>query len=162
MLRRADSFCVLVDGERLIDETQRHSVRTEARMLLRSVIEGGALSPNCNIEIVFSKWDAVLGHPAEAALTSFIADTREDMLKVSEKVSVPQFFEIAARPQNTKLPFAFGLPTLLRSWLKEPSYPARVTLYMPDVQTEAREAVRFAKAVVEGQRLTELYDVQWV
>jgi hypothetical protein len=131
-------------------------------MMLRSVIEAGALSSNCDIDIVFSKWDAVLGHPADAALISFIADTREDMRRTAERISVPHFFEIAARPRNTKLPFAFGLPTLLRSWLREPVCPARVTLYVPDAQTDAREAMRFAKAVVEDQRLAEFYDVQWV
>jgi hypothetical protein len=162
MLRRADHLCVILDGEKLADASQRHSARTDARMLLRSLIEGGALSSKCNIGVIFSKWDLVLGHPDQESLVSFVGDTREELRRVSERVAVPQFFEIAARPQNRIVPFAFGLPTLLRSWLKEPSYSERVTLYVPGTHKNAREATRFTKAVVEDQQLGEFYDVQWV
>lgn len=162
MLRRADSLCIILDGEKLSDVNQRQLARTDARMLLRSLIQGQALSQNCNIEIVFAKWDLLLGHPDQASLMSFVENTKEEMRKVSEKVTIPQFFEIAARPRSRNVPFAFGLPTLLRSWLKEPSDPARVTLYLPGMQKDDGEAIRFAKAVVEDQRLGEFYDVQWV
>ena len=58
--------------------------------------------------------------------------------------------------------FAFGLPTLLRFWLKEPPLSGRLKLYMPRMQKDIGEATRFAKSVVENQRLGEFYDVQWV
>jgi hypothetical protein len=161
MLRRADDLCIVIDGGKLADASQRHSARTDARMLLRSFIEGGALSANCNIEIVFSKWDLVLAEPAQESLMSFISDTKTALQETLRDVRAPIFVEIAARPQNVRLPFAFGLPTLLRHWLKEPSVP-RVKLYMPGVHKGTREATRFAKSVVENQRLGEFYDVQWV
>jgi hypothetical protein len=131
-------------------------------MLLRSLIEGGALSSNCSIGVIFSKWDLVLGHPDQESLMSFIADTREELRKVSERIAIPQFFEIAAQPKNRTVPFAFGLPTLLRSWLREPPNSERVALYVPDTQKNEREATRFTKTVVEDQRLGEFYDVHWV
>jgi len=161
MLRRADHLCIVIDGKKLTDTSQRHSGRTDARMLLRSIIDAGVLSRKCKIEILFSKWDLVPTDLALESLMSFISDTKRELQDVAGKVMVPQFFEVAARPENTKLPFAFGLPTLLRYWLEEPTVP-RVKLYVPQGSPDAREAVSFAQAVVQTQRLQEFYDVQWV
>lgn len=162
MLRRADVLCIVVDGEKLADPSHRHAARTDSRMLLRCLIEGEALSSNCMIEVVFSKWDLVLAHPDQESLMSFIADTRNVLQTVAKNFATPQFFEIAARPTNRKVPFAFGLPTVLRSWLEEPSLPTPMKLYMPKPHEGAREPINFAKSVVEEQRLREFYDVEWV
>jgi hypothetical protein len=161
MLKRADDLCLVLDGEKLADPNRRHSARNDARTLLRSLVEGHALSPRCNIEIVFSKWDLLVAHPSHETLMSFIADTKTALQETLRDVATPQFVEIAARPMNVHVPFAFGLPTLLRHWLREPSV-ARMKLYISDVHEETREAARFGKSVAEDQRLGDFYDVQWV
>src|ERR1700722_16629262 len=161
MLRRADHLCIVIDGEKLMDASERHSARSDARTLLRSLVESGMLRPDCRIEVVFAKWDVVITNTAQEALASFILDTRKALQETAAKLANPQFFEIAARPRNSRVPFAFGLPTLLRYWLQEPSIP-RLKLYMPEVDNETREPTRFVKSVVENQRLGESYDVRWV
>jgi hypothetical protein len=160
MLRRADNLCIVLDGEKLADANQRHAVRNDARTLLRSLIEGNALSADCKIGIVFSKWDLVLANASLENVMSFIADTKTALLDTLRHSTIPQFFEIAARPNNSKVPFAFGLPTLLRYWLQQPSV-LRLTLYMPSIN-DTRETTRFARSVVQRQQLGDLYDVQWV
>ena len=144
-----------------MDASERHSARSDARTLLRSLVESGMLRPDCRIEVVFAKWDVVITNTAQEALASFILDTRKALQETAAKLANPQFFEIAARPRNSRVPFAFGLPTLLRYWLQEPSIP-RLKLYMPEVDNETREPTRFVKSVVENQRLGESYDVRWV
>lgn len=162
MLRRADHLCVVLDGEKLADPKQRHAARTDARMLLRSLIEANALGPNCQVQIVFSKWDLVLAHPLQDSLLPFIAETKEALQSVLRDEATSEVFEIAARPTNRKLPFAFGLPTLLRLWLREPPMPDRVNLYLPRPHKAMREAARFATAVFDAGESKESYDVHWV
>ena len=161
ILHRADHLCIVLDGEKLIDANLRHSVRSDARSLLRSIIEAGMLAPTCKIEIAFAKWDIVRAQPDQDSLSSFIGETKSALLDTLKTVATPEFVEIAARPRNSRLPFAFGLPTLLRYWLDERKN-SRPKLYVPEVRKSASEAIRFAKSVVEEQRLGEFYDVRWV
>jgi hypothetical protein len=162
MLRRADHLCILLDGQKLADIGQRHSAQTDARMLLRCIVEEGVLSVNCKVQIVFSKWDLVMASPSQEALATFVDHTKQLLTNIAGKDVVLRFFEVAARPETPKVPFAFGLPTLLRSWVNEPSPPERLRLYMPIPQTESREFARLAKSVAAEQQLEEFYDVQWV
>jgi GTPase SAR1 family protein len=159
MLGRADHLCIVVDGKKLSDAAERHAARTDARMLLRSLIESKSLSPNCEITIVFSKWDLVLANENQQSLLPFIEETKANLKKQANGVASLKFVEIAARPENRKLPFAFGLPTLLRSWLEEPALSSRARLYMTSVDNDTREISRFGIAIAKTQRLGEVYDV---
>ena len=76
-LRRADHLCLVVDGEKLLDEEKRHIARNDARSILRSVLEAGSLSPTCEIDVVFSKWDLVSFAIQSGKTDSFIAETRD-------------------------------------------------------------------------------------
>jgi len=161
MLRRADHLCIVIDGQKLTSATERHSARSDARTLLRSFIESEMLRSDCKIEVVFSKWDLVSTSTTMEALTPFIGDTKRALQDVAAKFANLQFFEVAARPTNSRTPFALGLPTLLRCWLEEPS-PTRFQLYVSGVNNDTRESTRFVKSVVENQRLGGAYDVRWV
>jgi hypothetical protein len=159
LLGRADDLCVVLDGEKLASPDLRHAARNDARALLRSLIEAKALSAECNIQVVFAKWDAVLASGFSEVTKAFITDTRltlEDTLQGRPA----QFFEVAARPRNVRLPFAFGLPTLLRSWLVEPRI-SKVKLYFPSVQSGG-ERTRFSEYIVRKHGLGEHYEIQWV
>ena len=160
MLYRADYLCIVVDGEKLADQNQRQIVRTDARMLLRSLIEAQALSPSCKLQVIFSKWDAVSVHPDHQSLMSFTGDIKTTLEELAANVGI-EFVEVAARPKNRQLPFAFGLPSLLRSWLKDP-VPVREMLYLPSADRGAREFTRFATSVAKAQHFEDSYDVQWI
>lgn len=58
-LGRADRFLMLLDGERLCSAATRASVISEARTLLRRLIDTGSLSPRVPIDLLASKWDMV-------------------------------------------------------------------------------------------------------
>jgi hypothetical protein len=161
MLKRADHLCLVLDGEKLADRKLRHAARTDARTLLRSILEAGILSSACKVNIVFAKWDLVLGSADREAVTSFVANTRSALEATAAKINDTRIFEIAARPATPKVPFAFGLPTLLRYWLQEPELPKRVKMYLPRPSAEMREAARFVTSVFRGEPEAS-YDVEWV
>jgi len=162
MLRRADAFCIVVDGEKLANPAERHSVAYDARVLLRSLFEAGALSPKCTIQIVLSKWDVVQALANPNNTLAYIADMKKMLNRLVGSNVLVQFFEIAARPENPKVPFAFGLPTLLRSWMDEPPTRSRARIYLPSLNQQTREATRFVASAISRARLEELYDVHWV
>lgn len=161
VLKRADDICIVLDGEKLADPDLRHAARNDARALLRSLVEARALSSDCKIEVVFAKWDAVMAEGPQEATMSFISDTKKICEDTLRGTTTPEFFEVAARPRNARVPFAFGLPTLLRSWLAEPCMP-QLKLYVPSLQRDKRETTRFTEAIVKNQELGDFYDVQWV
>lgn len=112
LLKRADNFCLLVDGDRITDDARRHVAKNEARLLLRALVDGQALAKQCRIQVVFSKWDVVL-HSSDEAPKKFASELKESL----NQFAPIDYFEVAARPPRGQLPFAFGLPTLLHSWM---------------------------------------------
>src|SRR5260370_183609 len=99
MLRRADHLCVVIDGEKLTDASERHSARSDARTLLRSLLESGMLRSDCRIEVAFSKRDMVITNTAQEALASFIGATKKALPQTAHTFTTPQFFEIPAHPR---------------------------------------------------------------
>jgi hypothetical protein len=160
MLKRADHLCLVLDCEKLVDPAKRHSARSDVRTLLRSIVEAGALSSSCRIDIVFAKWDLVLSSPDVDTTKAFMAETKSALTSLIGSVLPMNCFEVAARPSTRKIPFAFGLPTLLRHWLAEP-LPSRPKIYLPRETEGMRESARFAASVFRDQP-GDHYDVHWV
>jgi hypothetical protein len=161
MLKRADHLCLVIDCQKLIDPGLRHVARNEARALLRSIVEADALSSSCKVGLVFAKWDLVVTAKDSAGIKAFVAETQANLEPLLRQVAASQTFEVAARPTNTRVPFAFGLPTLLRYWLQEPPLGSRPEVYVPRHADGGRESTRFASSVFYGS-LGEDYDVRWV
>jgi hypothetical protein len=161
MLRRVDHLCIVLDGEKLADPQDRYSARSDARMLLRCIAQEGVLPAGCKIEVVFSKWDLLVSEAGSSAPVPFVEDTKQAIRKIAADLSPVEFFQVAARPENPRLPFAFGLPTLLRAWLERPT-ARKMKLYMPRIEGDERDFLRFAKTVARANSLEDHYDVEWV
>jgi hypothetical protein len=161
-LTRADHLCIVVDGEKISAREGRHVARNDSRSILRSVIESGHLASECVIDIAFTKWDIVveaLGSPEGSEVRAFIDATRSALASIAANFKV-RFHEIAARPSvNAKVPFAHGLPTLLRSWMDNSrNEDERILVYAPAVKL--REFNRFTDAVIARNHLEKIYDVR--
>jgi hypothetical protein len=161
-LTRADNFCVVVDGEKISSPTERHVARNDSRSILRSVIESGNVTPDCVIDIAFTKWDIVveaLNGPAGSDVQAFIDSTKRALESIASDFEV-RFHEIAARPSKTaRVPFAHGLPTLLRSWMDSArQVNEQSVIYVPS--NGSREFSRFTDAVIERKHLEKVYDVR--
>jgi hypothetical protein len=119
-LRRADCLCMIIDGERIIDRETRQIARNDTRSILRSIVEADMLSPSCSIEVAFTKWDVVvetMGTADWPTVQAFVEETKAVLVAAAQGRNL-NFHEVAARPtRKAAVPFAHGLPTLLRSWM---------------------------------------------
>jgi hypothetical protein len=130
--------------------------------MLRSILEANVLSAECQVDIVFSKWDIVsdaLKQPGANRLHEYIAQTRESLNSTMKVGEGPRFFEVAARPVSPTLPFAHGVATLLRAWLARSSGTRFCRLYVPRAEGSSRESSRFASSVASSQDLEHHFDV---
>lgn len=96
-LRRADTIVVLVDGDRLATPAWRTSAQSDAAGILESLLDANMLSPNCRVEIVFSKLDRISAG-GQAAL-DFLAKTQEKFEgRFRARIPHLSFRQVAARP----------------------------------------------------------------
>jgi len=161
-LRRADYFTVVMDGGKLSDPAQRHLVRNDIRMLVRSVWESGILDAACRIDLVISKWDLVLTSPDAEGVQVAIQETKESLNTIL-RGSVPlRVHEVAAYPRSRRLPFAHGLASLFSSWLERPPLPMRPVFYPSSLGSGNREITRFFHSEMSASGLNEVYDVRSV
>jgi len=161
VLGRADHICIIIDGDKLLEPETRHIARNDARAILRSILEAEVLSPSCRIDVIFSKWDLVVSSKQSTEVISYVEQTRKAFAKVIGERCAVIFHEIAARPESKALPFAHGLPTLLRSWMTEPDIPQRRTLYLTDAENE-RELARLVRRVAATPGLEDAFNVRWI
>lgn len=159
-MSRANHLCVVIDGEKLVARTSRHIARNDSRSILRSIIESDRLRPDCVIDIAVTKWDlvAATADTAEGSeVIEFINETKAILMALASRFVV-RFHEIAARPERTaKVPFAHGLPTLLRSWMSEKAEAvSKTTLFL----SGDNEFNRFTGAVLTKHKLEKVYDVR--
>lgn len=145
LLRRADRLTFLLDGEKLASSSERAIAYHDARGILRALAEEGLFGRRTELDLVFAKWDVV-----EREGT----DTRDYLLMIqgelssafASKVARLRFFSIAARPDSTRSPFAFGVAELFREWVG-----ATPQVYLPRVSLpghirSARSFGRFGEA----------------
>lgn len=163
VLRRADHLCLVVDGAKLANADQRHVARNDVRSILRSIFEAKVLSPLCIVEVVFTKWDLVTMAPDAEEIRNYATETREILKRLAAADGRDlKFHEVAARPETKLLPFAHGVPTLLRAWFDHDEVPSRARLYLPETRSDDREISRFSRSSARNYRLGDHYDVHWV
>jgi hypothetical protein len=159
--RRANHLCLALDGEKIASREQRHVARNDSRSMLRSIIESGALDSDSVIDVAFTKWDVIVAAMEADSLQAndigaFIDDTKSALRKTAGDFEIV-FHEVAARPpKDAKIPFAHGLPTLLRSWMgHNRSLTQRESIFLGNAQS--REFSRYTEAVIFSKRLEGQY-----
>jgi hypothetical protein len=162
VLGRADYLCIVIDGEKISTPEGRQIARNDSRSILRSIIEADSLAHGCVIDVAFTKWDIVVESIASARgleTREFIEATKAALKAIASSFEV-RFHEIAARPsRKAKVPFAHGLPTLLRSWMGQASEQRVASpVYLPSAPS--REFGRFTEAMLKQIELENVYDVR--
>jgi hypothetical protein len=119
VLLRADHLVLLIDGEKLISPVTRYSAHTDARSLLRSIIEAKMLSSNCTVDVVFTKWDLIEAVEQAAESKAYIRQIETQFTTLFKAHGAAlRFCPVAARPSSDVLQFAHGIPRLLQAWLE--------------------------------------------
>lgn len=128
-VRRADSLLLLVDGRRLCSPDERHNVSTELQLLVRAMVERGALSSRTELAVVLTKFDLVSAHRERAALLARFQHTVERIRGLTEALggSVAQYM-VAAMPETDVVATGYGVSDLLSSLCKLRQPPRLVRL----------------------------------
>ncbi len=147
-LSRADRLLVLLDAKRLLDPLERDLAIAEVGTLCRVCLDSGALVPCVPIEILVSKWDAVVQAEKTEEVLARIESAKETLQKQlrSHPVS-PEWHEIAARPDDsTVLPKCYNLEPLVTRWFSSARVSRSDRLIPRLSENELNEMERFANA----------------
>lgn len=122
VLKACDHLAILIDGERLIDFTNRHKEKAAANLLLRSCIDAAIMKENINVSIVFSKWDLVYQRSGKTRAVTYSNTVEEEFSRLFEKrVGTLMFHRTAAiaESQNSPIKDGHGLSELLQYWVEQ-------------------------------------------
>ena len=118
ILRRADTFVLLIDGKKLSDPTARQRSKNDPLTLLRNCLDGDMLRFETAVDILFTKWDHVQENPDRAEIESFADKITEDIHRqFSSRIKSLQITRIAAHPTEGNLPLGFGVEEPFRRWI---------------------------------------------
>ena len=118
---RADTLILLVDGQRLLDPGARHNLRSEVTLILRAMIEGGAIQSGARLAVVLTKKDLIHQSQRLEGTEADFSDLVATIERQCEGVfSAVRPFRIAASPKTDAVRRGEGIGELLMFSL-EPS-----------------------------------------
>ena len=124
-ISRADSVTLLIDGERMLDEGDRHNVRGDSLLMLQGLIQGGAISQGRRLAAVLTKLDLVEASEQRARVENDFEDMAARIRQIyGATFSVVETFKISASPRTNPAVRGKGIPELLAFWLKQSTPPA--------------------------------------
>lgn len=138
-VRRADTLVILVDGERLANNTLRANAHADAVGILDCLLEAKLVSSNCLVDFVFSKSDRISA--AGEAAVDFVRRTQEKLeAKFRARVPHLSFRSIAARPapEAAREISQSGIAEALESWIT-PRWSAFLTAPPPNQEPQHDE-----------------------
>lgn len=125
MLRRADHFVLLIDGDKLNDPAQRQGAYSDGELILQSCSDSGMLGLRSRVDILFTKWDIIHSRNQGSNTQEFVEHIETKLRKKFEgRFRRLRFAKVAARSETGDLPPAFGLNGLFPSWVEEGLIPA--------------------------------------
>ncbi len=114
-LARADTVSLILDGEECIGAGQWNVV-ARLEMLLNGLKESGTIRPEV-LQLLITKWDMIAG--AGPAALDAVANAEQHIAGLLRAIgSDSPVFKTAARGTNREVPPGYGIPELVRSWLK--------------------------------------------
>jgi len=118
VLRRADGFALMIDGERISSLESRQSTKADALFLLRNLLDSEMLSSRSSVDVLFTKWDLVesLGGESAKSFAQRIED--EFRQKFSSRVAALTFTRVAACPAGKNYSFGHGVAEPLSRWMR--------------------------------------------
>lgn len=115
VMKRADHFVLLIDGQKLSDLSQRQQALLDSTSLLRSCLDCEMLNKDSRVDVVFTKRDIL-----DASLTtlSFVVRAESEIKqRFAHRIDDLRFFRIAARAHDPRIPLADGVQTVFGSWV---------------------------------------------
>lgn len=153
IVRRADYFVLLIDGEKLANPAARNRAKNDPSTLLRNCLDTGMLGHDSAVDVLYTKWDKIEARSDKEEIAAF-ADVVDDEFRrlYAGRVRELRIKRIAAHPFDTPMPLGFGLEEVFPSWV-EAGAGARTPVRRPRVEhVRLTEYDRYA-----GRRLPHLF-----
>jgi hypothetical protein len=136
-IRSADFVVILLDGARLVEPSSRAGAFYAVRQSLQMLLDRGAMDTSYRVQVVTTKSDLINKAPdvdlLKERLSEFEARTLADF---SHRLASLIFYTISARdPDGTFTP-AFGVDTLLNTWLDGPKVRVGISTTAVEPATE--------------------------
>lgn len=130
VLRRADHLALCIDREKLASSSQRHEAFNTGKLLLQSSLDGEMIGLHTFVDVLFTKRDLL-----DSSAMTFLDSIRQRLrVEFASRLGRLRFFEVAARPEVTGFPLAYGLDEVLPSWVEEtPFYLMRPSRDLRDI-----------------------------
>lgn len=157
ILKRIDFLTLVIDGSKIASKQLRHIAATDARQILRAILQEKIISNQCKICIVISKWDLIRGLDKDQELKTYFAKLRRELAEVVQSQNKLEILEIAARPSDSSTPFALGLPLLLRFWMGDKFDDEPGIGFLPDSTNQSREIIRFGSLLSSELALGKIH-----
>jgi translation elongation factor EF-1alpha len=118
-LSRSDFIVVLIDGEKLINHSDRNIAYIDNRTLIRSFIDSDMIGNNSYVQVVVTKMDLINNHKDKEEINNYINEIQKNIHnEFRDKLGKLEFINIAARPINNILPFGYNIESIFTKWLE--------------------------------------------
>ena len=152
IIRRADHFALLVDGEKLAIPAERHHAKYETETILQALMQTGILTHRTWVDLVVSKDDRIQDSPADNDAELFVAQMQQEISnRFQGSFAAMRFSRIAARRPDGGRPPADGVEGLLPQWFEKAKIaPEHIAPRLPE-GAALRECDRFLLTVKDVQ-----------
>jgi Double-GTPase 2 len=135
-LAKARTVVFILDGERVVDDKTRAEAFASIRGMIRAFSDAGAIPAGAEVQLVTSKFDLLSGEGAADALTS-LSEFEERLVKShSGRFAKITHWRTAARDPKGQMEPAWGVPSVLQSWLDPPRPPQDTSPEIPELHDE--------------------------
>jgi hypothetical protein len=144
-IRRAHHFLLLLDSGKGVQRDKRWAMVEDNRALLRSCVDSDMIAANCEVSVVWSRWDYFVAAEDEKRNQPFRAEVEQQFRETFDKL-IPnlKFCEVAARPLKAPtLGIGYGVSALLKQWATAPLEMKALDLF-PKSYSGTRESELFA------------------
>lgn len=122
-LLRSDHFVLLLDCNKIVDKQYRQNALFDGLNMLQSCLDADMLNKTSYVQILFSKIDIIdriNDIKEKEEVNAFINYIEQKFItQFSQRVKNLCFFKVAARPEDSLLPFGYGLDKLFQFWIEE-------------------------------------------
>ncbi|WP_315753397.1 MULTISPECIES: TRAFAC clade GTPase domain-containing protein [unclassified Bradyrhizobium] len=135
-LAKARTVVFILDGERVVNDKTRAEAFASIRGMIRAFSDAGAVSARAEIQLVTTKFDLIAGKEAGDALDA-LSQFEERLVKSHcARFAKVTHWRTAARDPKGEMEPAWGVPSVLQSWLNPPRLVREPSPAIPELHDE--------------------------